>query len=103
MRLILKPRPERRVPGARRFEVPMQNIYRWWYKSKAAKDSTYGGAASEEMIPVTEVRSIAQGYEKQIKLKNLLANMTVDRDILKPRSTSPEKKVDLAKELIVLC
>lgn len=78
---------------SRRYQIPMQSIHRWARKSKAGADSNYAGATPEEMIPVASVRQMAQDYEKQIKqLKKSLANMTMDRDILKDAVDIAAKK-----------
>ncbi len=82
-------------PGelSRKYQIPMQNIHRWVRRSKQSVESNYSGASPEEMIPITSVRQMAQDYEKQIKqLKKSLANMTMDRDILKDAVDIAAKK-----------
>jgi len=78
---------------ARRYQMPIQNIHRWTRKAKIADESTYSGATPEEMVSKTEARQMAESYEKQIKqLKKALANMTLDRDILKEAVDIASKK-----------
>lgn len=78
---------------SRKYQIPMQNIHRWVRKAKASRESNYEGGTPEEMVPVTSVRQMALDYEKQIKqLKKSLANMTMDRDILKDAVEIASKK-----------
>ena len=78
---------------SRRYQIPIQNIHRWTRKAKEGAESNYAGANPAEMMPVSDVRQMAQDYEKQIKqLKKSLANMTMDRDILKDAVEIAAKK-----------
>jgi transposase-like protein len=78
---------------ARRYGMPIQNIHRWVRKARQGEDKSYAGADPETMIPVSEAKRIAAEYEVQIRqLKKSLANMTLDRDILKDAVEIASKK-----------
>lgn len=78
---------------ARRYQIPIQNIQRWKREAAAADQASYGGAAPEEVVAKSEVRALVEEYERQLKqLKRSLANMTVDRDILKAAVDIAAKK-----------
>jgi transposase len=73
---------------ARKYSIPMQNIVYW---KKSADQAVLGKASApkEEAVPISEYRRI---MEENKNLRKSLANMTMDRDILKDAVSIASKK-----------
>jgi transposase-like protein len=77
----------------RKYQIPVQNILKWNRKQKASENATYHQAQPEEMVPVSDYRKAITELEEELKrVKRSLANMTVDRDILKDAVDIAAKK-----------
>jgi transposase-like protein len=76
---------------SRKYEIPIQNVLYW---KKAQDEAVFGKnlkqePAVTESVPVAEYRRI---LEENKNLRKSLANMTMDRDILKDAVDIASKK-----------
>lgn len=74
---------------ARRYQIPVQNIVNWKFKAARAAEASYEKPKAVESVPVAEYR---RALEEIKNLKRSLANMTMDRDILKDAVDVATKK-----------
>lgn len=74
---------------ARSYQIPMQNIIKWKRLSEQTGNKSYGGSKIEEGVPLSEYQKLV---DENKCLKRSLANMTMDRDILKDAVDIAAKK-----------
>ena len=78
---------------SREYQIPLQNIHRWHLQHRKAKEANYAGKDPVEVISKSDHLKQVAELEKQIKnLKRSLADMAVDRDILKDAVDIASKK-----------
>jgi transposase-like protein len=73
----------------RKHGIPIHNILYWKQGAEKAISGKSKGPAPEEQVPVSEYRKL---LDENKNLKRSLANMTVDRDILKEAHDIAVKK-----------
>lgn len=73
---------------ARKYGIPSQNILKW----KKKLDLVQNGGAMQTVEPTIPLAEFKKLLEENKQLKRSLANMTVDRDILKEAVDIATKK-----------
>ena len=73
----------------RKYGIPVHNILFWKQAQEKALLGVTNGLPSEQMVPASEFRKL---LEENKNLRRSLANMTLDRDILKEAHDIAVKK-----------
>lgn len=64
---------------SRRYQIPIQNIFKWNKIQKRSENATYSGAQPEETIPLSEhLKAIEELRDALKRAKRSLADMTVN-------------------------
>lgn len=82
-----------RAELSREYRIPIQSINKWQRDAKKAGESTVDGSMPEATVPISIHRREVEELEKQLKrAKKALAEVSIDRDILKDAVEMASKK-----------